>query len=60
MASEQREAYKRFEYLMSTAHPTGYPCSLCPAQQSCYEEVKAEGETSTCEERLWKYINEGV
>lgn len=60
MVSEQREAYKRFEYLISTAYPAGYPCKLCPARKACLEEVKANGETDTCEERLWKYINEGV
>lgn len=59
MASEQRETYKRFEYLISIAHPAGYPCNLCPVRQSCYEEAE-KGDTSTCEERLWKYINEGV
>ena len=60
MASEQKEQYKRFEYLISTAYPCGYPCKICPIRNTCFIETENGSENSTCEERLWKYINEGV
>lgn len=66
MISELREMKKRFEMVIEPLVLSEIGCEKCPIKDKCFSEQETAktdeefDELDTCEERLWKYINEGV